>query len=374
MKRFSALFLSLIILFGFPVYSHSADGFVVSAKSALVLCADNGEIVFEKNAYEKLPMASTTKIMTALITLEQSCPDKKVRVKKESVDVEGTSMGLKAGDSVDYRTLVCGMLLSSGNDAANAAATDISGSLEGFAVLMNERARAIGMNNTCFVTPSGLDDENHYSTAYDMALLTKEAIKNKSFCDICSSKRMTVTFGNPESEHTLFNHNRLLNSVDGVFGVKTGFTKKSGRCLVSACKRDGVTLICVTLNDPDDWSDHKKLYDYCFKGAVRLDDDFTEVGVRVTGGEMRTVDVECESIPVSFNTESDITRTILVESFLYAPVEAGQKVGTVLYFSADGKIIRSVDLISVQSVNRVKTEKKEKKKSVFSFIKSLFGS
>ncbi len=349
----------------------------VSAKAAVLICADNGEVVFEKNAHEKLSMASTTKIMTALITIEQCCPERVVVVSENAIKVEGTSMGLKKGDKVNYYSLVCGMLLSSGNDAANVAATDISGSIEEFAVLMNERAKKLGMNDTSFVTPSGLDAKDHYSTAYDMALLSSFAIKNETFREICSSKSKTVSFGNPETEHTLYNHNKLLGSVEGVFGVKTGFTKKSGRCLVSACERNGITLICVTLNDPDDWADHKKLFDYGFERCVLPDCDLTEVGVRVTGGERKIVDVECACLPVLVNKGNEFTRLVTVDSFLYAPVKSGQKVGAVYYYSKDGKLLYTVDLLSVQSVNAVKAVKvqknqQEKKKSIFDFLKSIF--
>ncbi|MBE6834678.1 MAG: D-alanyl-D-alanine carboxypeptidase [Ruminococcaceae bacterium] len=379
MKHFSAFILSFILTISFfPLKDFSSGELNVSAASCVLYCVNDGTVVYEKNARKHLPMASTTKIMTALITLEQNTPERVVAVSENAVKVEGTSMGLKPGDRVSFYSLCCGMLLSSGNDAANVAAESISGSVDSFASLMNKRAVEIGMTDTSFVTPSGLDDENHYSSALDMALLTEEAIKNKSFREICSSESISVSFGNPETKHTLYNHNKLLGFVEGVFGVKTGFTKKSGRCLASACERNGVTLICVTLNDPNDWADHKKLFDYGFEKCVLLDDDLTELAVRVTGGVEKYVDVEFSSAPTAFGVENDgVSRLILVENFAYAPIEKGETLGRAYYYGKGGELLCSFDLLSKDSVERKRVLKEtttEKKKTFFDFIKDLFGS
>ena len=376
MKRISALIFSLITVFLiFPFDVFSDQSISVNAKAAVLYCANNKSVIFAKNPDDRLPVASTTKIMTALLTLEQNTPERVVEVTEDAVRVEGTAMGLKKGDRVSYYSLACGMLLSSGNDAANVAALSVAGSISDFAVLMNKKAKEIGMRNTSFVTPSGLDAENHYSSAYDMAILGAYAVDNPSFRDICSKKSIKVSFGNPEREFTLYNHNKLLSGVDGVFGIKTGFTKKSGRCLVSACERNGITLICVTLNDPDDWTDHKKLIEYGFENCVLLDDDFTEVGVRVVGGNKRAIDVEESEIPISFNTsESDVFRLVLTEQFLYAPVKKGQKVGTAYYYGNNGELLCSVELLSAREVERVRVIKQEKKKSFFEKIMDFFGS
>jgi len=353
MKRIFALILSLIFLFNSLIISVCSSGkkVSVSAKSAVLICADDGTVLFEKNPHEKLPMASTTKMMTALLSLESEEPDRTVKVLKQDVTVEGTSMGLKAGDEISLYSLACGMLLSSGNDAANTAARAISGDIESFAELMNSRARLIGMNNTNFVTPSGLDAENHYSSAFDMALLGAECIKNSDFVSICSEKNLTVSVGNG-NKRTLYNHNKLLGSCDGVFGIKTGFTRKSGRCLVSACRRNGITLIAVTLNDPDDWRDHKNLYDYGFSLCRCLDDDLTEIALPVTGGEKGYVCVECATVPYYIGKEEAV-REIFIDHFAYAPVSAGQKVGRVNFFVGN-KLVKSVDIVSLDSVKRKK--------------------
>lgn len=243
----------------------------VSAKSAILINADDGRILYAKNENERRPMASTTKIMTALITLETAAVNNKVvTITDKMVRVEGSSMGLRPGDKLSLRALAEGMLLVSGNDAANSAAIAISGSDQAFAVLMNKRAKELNMTNTHFVTPSGLDDENHYTTAKDLAILAAAAMHNPDFAEIASQKVMAVQFVNPDQTRKLKNHNKLLSMYDGCIGVKTGFTKKSGRCLVSSAQRNGVNLIAVTLNDPDDWKDHQKLLDYGFSKIDRI--------------------------------------------------------------------------------------------------------
>lgn len=208
-----------------------ASALGVSARSAVLMCANNGEVLYSKNSGERMPMASTTKIMTSLLAIEAAVPDMEIKVTHDMVAVEGTSMGLREGDSVSMRELVYGMLLQSGNDAANTVAVALGGSNEGFARMMNERAREIGMNDTNFVTASGLDSGEHYSTAYDMALLACESISNPEFAAVCSSKTARLTYGNPPYARTLRNHNRLLWSDDSVIGIKTGFTKKAAAAL-----------------------------------------------------------------------------------------------------------------------------------------------
>ena len=177
-------------------------------------------------------MASTTKIMTALLTLEQGGLDDYFQVDSDAIRVEGSSMGLQEGDSVSLRALAYGMLLASGNDGANAAAVRIAGSIPAFVERMNARAAEIGMADTRFATPSGLDDPGHYSTAYDMALLAREALQSPLFAEICAQSKAVVQYGNPPYNRWLTNHNRLLREYPGTIGVKTGFTKASGRCQI----------------------------------------------------------------------------------------------------------------------------------------------
>ncbi len=326
-----------------------------SAKAYVLLNADTLDVIAAGNAHKRLPMASTTKIMTALILAELNTPDKEIVTTKEMVTVEGSSMGLKAGDSVSYYELLVGMLLPSGNDAANTAAICVAGSAEKFADLMNKKAKDIGMSNTHFVTPSGLDAKEHYSTAYDMALLTAEALKNDTIREICSKDKITVTFGDPPYQRTLYNHNKLLGRYEYCIGVKTGFTKKSGRCLVSAAEKDGCRVIAVTLNDPDDWDDHEKLLDYGLSIVKNV--DITKPlpfdTVKVVGGEKERVSVAAPRCYCGGDSElsSNVTVKYSLKPFVYAPIQSGQTVGTVEYFYG-GKILRTTEIITLEGVDQ----------------------
>lgn len=368
MKRLLSVLLSLIVLL--PLFAFSAEGLDscdLSAECAVVMCVQTGEILFEKNAYKRRSMASTTKIMTSLIALEQNTPYRVVMADRESVTVEGTSMGLKEGDRVTLESLVYGMLLLSGNDSANLTAKAIGGSAEKFTSLMNARAKEIGMNDTNFVTPSGLDDDRHFTTAYDMALLGCEAVKNPRFLNICSKKKAVVSFGNPPTERIIYGHNRLLSSYDGALGIKTGFTKKSGRCLVSCAERDGVMLVAVTLNAPSDWNDHKLMLDYGFT-EIRPLKTKEKLSAAVTGGTKKSVSVSGGDVTLC--TDS-YTKKIYTDKFLYAPVKKGSVVGSVCYYSG-GRLIATAPLVCDESVEVLKTKAADEKKGIFQKFKDFF--
>jgi D-alanyl-D-alanine carboxypeptidase/D-alanyl-D-alanine carboxypeptidase (penicillin-binding protein 5/6) len=305
------------------ITAQGSHGVEVNAKSAIVMEAMTGRVLFAQDEHEKLPIASTTKILTALIALEQPDIDAVFEVNASAIKVEGSSMGLQEGDSASLRALATGMLLASGNDGANAAAVRIAGSIPAFADMMNRRAAEIGMVDSSFETPSGLDGDAHYSTAYDMALLAREAIKNDLFYQICSQYKLRATYGNPPYERWLTNHNKLLNYYEGAIGVKTGFTKKAGRCLVSAAQKDGVTLICVTLSCSDDWNVHQNLYDRFFSEIVLEDlaQGIPKVTVPVTGGvsaEVAAVNYDTAAVPVPVNG-ADVQYKLRLQPFLYAP-------------------------------------------------------
>ncbi len=320
----------------------------VSAKACILIEAATGRILFEKNAWEKLPMASTTKIMTTLLTIESGDLDTEFMVNNQAIHVEGSSMGLQENDLVTKRALCYGMLLPSGNDAANASAVAVAGSIPAFAELMNQRAAEIGMTRTCFVTPSGLEGTGHGSSAYDMALLTREALNNPVFREICCQASAKVKFGNPPYERTLYNSNKLLRMYDGVIGVKTGFTDEAGRCLVSACQRGGVTLICVTLNDRDDWNDHMHLYDSGFAQVSPVTLEVPEISQKLAGSTKDSIPLRIEQ-PVTVGTVnqdiSEIRYQILLAPFAYAPVRDGEELGRLEYYFKDMKIC-SVPLLA----------------------------
>ena len=321
----------------FPVHAETA----VSAKACILIEASTGRILFEKNAQVKLPMASTTKIMTTLLTIESGDLDTEFIVNSQAIHVEGSSMGLQENDIVTKRALCYGMLLPSGNDAANASAVAVSGSIPDFAKLMNQRAEEIGMTRTCFVTPSGLEGTGHGASAFDMALLTREALQNQIFREICCQASAVVKFGNPPYERTLYNSNKLLRMYDGVIGVKTGFTDEAGRCLVSACERNGVTLICVTLNDRDDWNDHMHLYDYGFSQVSPVTLEIPEISQKLIGSTQENITLRLEN-PVVIGTVqqdiSEISYKILLAPFVFAPVKEGEELGRLEYYFRNTKI------------------------------------
>ena len=324
---FSVILISAV--FFETVYEIYAAG-EISAKGFVVLEAKTGRIIFGQNEHEKLPMASTTKIMTAIIALEQGNINEYFEVSPEAVKTEGSSMGLKAGDKVSLYSLCCGMLLSSGNDAANAAAIHIAGSIDKFVDLMNEKAAELGMKNTSFGSPSGLDIGEHYSTAYDMALLARYAMQNEVFSSICSEYELQVEFGNPPAKHTLTNHNKLLLWKDWIKGVKTGFTKKAGRCLVSYAEKDDVELICVTLNCPDDWNTHKTVYEEWFD-KLKVREIKVGEGLRadLINGMQGYIEAEGETFKIALTDEeyANLEIKTYFERYKYAPVYEGEKLG-----------------------------------------------
>ena len=342
----------------------------ISAECAVLMTAQTGSVIFEKNAHRRHSMASTTKIMTSLLAVESGKMQNEIKATDKMVNVEGTSMGLSAGDSISLLELCYGMLLPSGNDAANTAALYLGGNVKIFAEMMNSRAAEIGMSDTNFVTPSGLDDENHYSTAYDMALLGREAVKNPQFLKICSSSKASVSFGSPAYERTLYNHNRLLNSCDGVIGIKTGFTKKSGRCLVSCAEKDGVRLVAVTLNAPDDWNDHIKMLDYGFEKVVSKDVKLPlPESVSVVGGENEVLNITSQKIGIE-STAENVTYRVFLPRFIYAPVHTGDVVGRAEVYC--GNILIDNVSVTAESDVKVKTaEKTEERKSVFEKLKEI---
>lgn len=378
LKKAVAGFTSAVVLFlwvfNFPLNAKALSSGDLSAYSAVLYCPETKEIVFEKNKDDIRSMASTTKIMTSLIALEQNTPSRIVTITDEMVNVEGTSSGLREGDKIKLIDLVYCMLLESGNDAANACAIAIGGSFEKFAQMMNSRAHEIGMENTNFVTPSGLDEENHYTTCYDMALLTAEALKNETFKKICSEKTYTVSFEESDKTVTLYNHNRLLESYEGCMGVKTGFTKKSGRCLVSAAERDGITLIAVTLNASDDWNDHEKMLDYGFSlyDTLMFSPDVSGFRVPVTGGKIQSIGTEAQTVVLPYLKESgkpDITFKAYANQFLYSPVKKGEVIGFGDIY-LNGEIYCRIPLTAAENCEIKENENKNK--SFFEKIKEKF--
>lgn len=353
-NRAAALGLSLCLVGALCPVARAA-GPEVSAQSAVVLTADTGTVLFEKDGHTPRPVASTTKIMTALLALEaaQERGDPLVDITQEMVAVEGSSMGLQAGDSISLTGLAAGMLLASGNDAANAAALYLDASLESFAARMNQRAAVLGMEDTHFVTPSGLDGEDaqglgHLSTAYDMALLARAALEDQAFRQLCSSPSLAVEFAEPVKRVTYTNHNKLLTQYQGCVGVKTGFTKEAGRCLVSAAERDGALLIAVTLNAPNDWQDHTALLDYGFSQVepYQLAGGDVRLTVPVVGSPVEVMSLRGSNggeVTLPLGQGAQVERVVHAPKFLYAPVEAGEQVGEICWY-LEGQLLGSAPL------------------------------
>lgn len=379
MKLIRIIIFTLAVLIACPVSAYAEQSAPrnmpdVSAKYAVLVEKNTGQIICEKNGYEKTSMASTTKIMTSLILCEMCDLDEEIVATKEMVTVEGSSMGLLEGDRVHYRDLLYGMLLASGNDAANTTAISIAGSIEKFAELMNKKAAEIGMTNTNFVTPSGLDDENHYTTAADMAKLGVYAMRNKDFAAACASKTATLEYGNPPYRRTLSNHNKLLRYYDGAIGIKTGFTKKSGRCLVSCAEKNGMGVIAVTLNAPNDWSDHATLLDYGFS-QLETHELYTPTDIFKTSVANTNEDLTVGFTPPTATLLPEqfdkITFKTEMERLLFAPIKKGEKIGSVTYY-IDGKQIAKA---YITAANEVKASPAKKiKKDYIYWLRALFGA
>lgn len=373
-KEIRIILLSLITILLVNVGAYAEDVQIdISASSAVLLVSGSNEVLFEKSAYEKRPMASTTKIMSSIIAIESGRLDEEITVTQEMTAVEGTSMGLLPNDRVSVSELVYGMLLSSGNDAANATAITIAGSTDAFVSMMNDKAKQIGMLSTHFVTPSGLDADDHYSTAYDMALLGSYAIENEQFLEICSSSSAVVDYGNPPYKRRLTNHNKLLKIYDGAIGIKTGFTKKSGRCLVSAAERDGVTLICVTLNDADDWNDHKKLLDYGFGIVKRYDNYQRDFLIGIVGGKEASANAQLQRTPKIGILNGQITQKVYIEHFLYAPVKKNDVVGYSQFYYQNGTLADTVPIIIKSDIGQNEYEEKAKISFIYRILRKIKG-
>lgn len=347
MKRLVCIIACITILLNVSMVS----AYSISAKAAVVIDGYTGEILYSQNCDTRLSMASTTKIMTALLLCEMGGDlTKEIVTTREMVTVEGSSMGLQVGDTVSYHDLLYGMMLASGNDAANTTAIAIAGSVSKFVDLMNERATEMGLVDTHFVTPSGLDADGHYTTAYELALIAKEALENENFAKAAASQSATLRYGNPPYNRMLTNHNKLLKTYDDIVGVKTGFTKKSGRCLVSASKKDGKFVIAVTLNDGNDWADHRTLLDLglslietkTFSPENSITDIYTVNGNRIKA--------EIPSATVNVTENSAVTYQIYMPVFLYEPIKSGEQIGRICYY-CNGSIVSDIPITATKSIN-----------------------
>ena len=310
----------------------------ISASSAVLMEAESGQVLYEKNAREPRLIASITKLMTALAALESGRSlEETVTVQAEWTGVEGSSIYLRPGEQVTLETLLYGMLLQSGNDAATAVAAFCAGSGEAFAALMNAKAAQLGMKDSHFTNPSGLDSEGHCSTAYDMALLARACLENDTLAEMVSTKSISL------GGRVFTNHNKLLWRYEGCVGLKTGYTEKAGRTLVSAAERDGTTLICVTLNAPNDWADHAALFDEGFarwESRLLAEEGDVLCRVPVSGGLVPFCSVEAgEEARLCLEKGQSVERELALDrSALTAPVARGTVLGEAVYRAGTAEV------------------------------------
>lgn len=295
-----------------------------SASAYAVLSADTGVLLDASQGNQRLPMASTTKIMTGLLAAEDADIDRIITVPASCAGIEGSSMYLQAGEKLPLRDVLYGLMLCSGNDAAECVAA-VCGGREAFIVRMNERAVELGLKDTHFDNPSGLDGETHYTTAYELAKLAAAALQNETFAEVVASKSYT------SGTRTMVNHNKMLRLYDGAIGVKTGFTKTAGRCLVSAAQRDGRTVVAVTLNDGNDWNDHAQMLDAAF--ADMHTEKWAQAGdaavkIPIQTGTKQTVNaVYADDLTDTLLAGEQTELQVSCVPFLYAPVEQGTSCG-----------------------------------------------
>ena len=354
----------LFILFSTTIFSISDIS--LSARSAALYEPETKNFLYTKNADSRLPMASTTKIMTALVAIENCDLDKKIEVDDRAIGIEGSSLYLKHGEVLSMRDLLTGLMLRSANDAAAAIAYAISGGIDEFASKMNEKAYTLRLKDTHFTNPHGLDNDEHYTTAKELALIAAEAMKNETFKEIVSQKKEIIENSDGEARLVL-NHNKLLTLYDGAIGIKTGFTKRSGRCLVGASERDGLTFITVTINAPDDWSDHKKLFDYGYSLLEMR--NITSPGEFIY--KIPILDSENEFLTVK-NTDSlnlilrkdapGIEAHVKLMKYAVAPIKKNDIVGKVI-FTLEDKYIGEINLVAENDVY------KKENNRFFSFLK-----
>ena len=326
----------------------------ISGRAGVLYEPESGRILYGKDENARLPMASTTKIMTALVAAESASISELVEIDGRAVGVEGSSAYLKEGELLTLEELLYALLLQSANDAAVAIACHVGGGIEGFAEMMNERADALGLIDTHFENPHGLDADGHYTTARELAIIAAEAMKNPLLRDIFSTAKRSFTDG--ERSRTYVNHNKLLHLYDGAVGVKTGYTRRCGRCLVGAAERDGLTLVSVTLDAADDWRDHARMLDFGFASLKKLTlvesgDKAYDVAVVDGDGERVTVRNTESLSRIVDNGEHEVKEYVKLPRFVTAPVSEGDHLGCVIY-TVDGEYAGEVGLVAADTVRK----------------------
>ena len=346
MKKILKTTICMIILASMLCANAFAAPSDISAKSAILYCADTGDVLYEKNADKRMLIASVTKIMTAIVVIENCDLNEQVKLKPEWCAIEGSSMYLDYRRSYTVKELLTGLLLVSGNDAATALACHMSGDERSFSAKMNEKAKELGLKNSSFRNPHGLDDPEHYSTARDLAVLASYCMENEQFREIVSSYSAKI------KDQTYYSHNKLLVNYDGCIGLKTGYTIAAGRTLVSCAERNGMRLICVTLSAPDDWDDHKKLLDYgfenyklsaysgnSFKLELPIASAAEDTAIAIPENELKLLTLNDDVVDVKLE----------VPRILFAGGVKGEKVGKLKVF-VNGELAAEENLVYTENV------------------------
>ncbi|MCL6634464.1 MAG: D-alanyl-D-alanine carboxypeptidase [Peptococcaceae bacterium] len=346
-----------MFFFHFP--AQAAAGPEIVGEAAVLMDIKNGQVLYEKNLHQKIYPASTTKTLTAVVALENGRLDDLVTIQKEDCNIEGSAIGLQEGERITMEDLLYALMLNSGNDTAVAIARHVGGSVENFVRMMNEKAAELGALNTHFNNPNGLPDPDHYSTAYDMALISRYAMLNPEFRKIVSTKVKTIHRDDPEAQTFLENHNRLLWRYEGAIGVKTGYTVEARQCLVAAAGRQGRELLSVVMKSEGNniWTDATGLLDYGFKEFQLV--SLTAAGRYVTDapvrfGEAGTVPVQTgSSLAYNFpaGKQPGVRQEVILRNGIAAPVKAGEKLGELVFFAGDRELGR-VDLLAQREVKR----------------------
>lgn len=359
-KAYLLLILCAIIGLNFISMSTStASAYSAYASAMCVLEGNTNTVLYEQNAASKLAMASTTKIMTAIATLQNvENLDDIVKVADESVGIEGTSIYLQKNEEISVRSLLYGLILASGNDAATALAYHVGGTEQGFVDIMNELAQDIGAHNTHFDNPHGLDSATHYTTAYDLALITSYALKDDNFKDIVSTKYKQIPGTEKSGERYLRNKNKLLFYQENNVGVKTGFTDDAGRCLVNAVEQDGMQIITVLLNCGPMFDEGKRLTDLALSEYIMKEFvlPYNYVGnVAIENGDKKQasiVSIKGYKLPIKKSQEDKYETIYDLPDTIQAPIEKNQKIGTVKVYY-DGELVFEDELYSIEAIKNV---------------------
>ncbi|MBP2653536.1 MAG: dacB 1 [Firmicutes bacterium] len=350
----------IIVLASFCIFSPAAlaaEELQVTAKSAIVIEASTGKVLYAKNVNERMYPASTTKMMTLIVALEKGKLDELVKTSRNASETEGSSLELADGESMRLLDLLYGMMLISGNDATVAVAEHIGGSVENFAKMMTDTAHAIGAVNTNFANSSGLPNPNHYTTAADLAKIAAYGYKNPIFARIVATEHIIIPWPGKDHDRDLYNENKMLRLYKGGNGVKTGYTDAAGPCLVSGAKQNDIQLVAVVLDSERMWDDSIKLLDYGFsqlKPMVLINEGDIFKTVRVNAGKtdnVRLVAKDKVVIPVSNGDADKFSTVIEAPQGINAPVAKGAQVGTVkvLYNNTE---VASVALVADNSIER----------------------